>query len=144
MPFSQYHSFAIVFFSTMLLFPISLLLLSFSRPSLPRAPRTSLSLSLFVLALCLTLIIGNIVMNPIIAGYLAVYVLVMGLGMILLSKRSRAMKVLIEVSERVEWMRKRGWSGRIVVWMKSMKGGPVVLFVATDEVSLKLAPSRGS
>lgn len=119
----------------MLLFPISLLLLSFSRPSLPRSPRTSLSLSLLVLVLSLTLIIGNIVMSPIIAGYLAAYVLVMGLVMVLLSKRSRAMKVFVSVTERVEWMRRRGLRGRVVKWMKSMKGGPVVLFVATDEVS---------
>lgn len=119
----------------MLLFPVSLLLLSFSRPSLPRSPRTSLSLSLLVLALSLTLIIGNIVMSPIIAGYLAAYVLVMGLVMILLSKRSRAMKVLIHSTERVEWMKRWGLSQKVVEWMKSMKGGPVVLFVATDEVS---------
>lgn len=82
-------------------------------------------------------------MSPIIAGYLAAYVLVISLVMVLLSKRSRAMKVGIEVSERVEWMRRWGLSQRVVGWMKSMKGGPVVLFVATDEVSLSLRRAVG-
>ena len=125
----------------MFLFPVSLLLLTYARPSLPRSPRNSLSLPLFVLALSLTLIIGNIVLSPIIAGYLAAYVVVIGAIMVALAKRSRAMWVLWWVTDRVEWMGKRRWGDRVVKWMKSMRGGPIVLFVETDEVSSSAASS---
>lgn len=126
----------------MLLFPVSLLLLTYARPTLPRHPHASLSLTLFTLALALTLIIGNIVLSPIIAGYLAAYVVVMGGVMVALSKRSRAMKVVWWGVERVGWMRRCGVGERVVGWMKRMRGGPVVLFVRTDEVSLGSAVGK--
>ncbi|SCV73558.1 BQ2448_7484 [Microbotryum intermedium] len=127
--------FAIVFLSIMGLYPLASLLASYHRPYLPRTPRASLGLNLVALALTLTFVGGNFYISPGTNSIFFAYASVLTLGLVVLSKRSRGMKVVWWVVDQTRWMKKLGWDHRVVVWMKKLRTGPVLLFVATDEVN---------
>jgi hypothetical protein len=120
----------------MLLFPVASLLLSFYRPFLPRAPRTSFVLNIFALLLSLALIIGNVVLAPSTSGFFAIYAIVLFFAMWFVSKRSRCMKVVWWVVDEIGWMKRLGCGERVVKWLRRLRSGPVVVFVESDEVSL--------
>ena len=54
--------------AVMTLFPLSLVLLRFSRPRLPRASRCSLSCVVGAMLVVITISAGNIAIDPTIAG----------------------------------------------------------------------------
>ncbi|GAA5889213.1 hypothetical protein JCM5296_005836 [Sporobolomyces johnsonii] len=128
--------FAIVFLSVMLLYPLSLLLLTYNRPSLPRplSPRTSFLLPLFTLFLALALIGGVISVDPRSVGYFAAYLAGIALLVCGCARRGTVLRVVWWVAER-----KMGWSG-VAKWSvrmmeRSKKGKEIVLFVKSDEIN---------
>ncbi|SCZ95050.1 BZ3500_MvSof-1268-A1-R1_Chr11-3g03569 [Microbotryum saponariae] len=127
--------FAIVFLSIMALYPIASLLASYHRPYLPRTPRASLWLNLLALSLTLTFVGGNLYIAPGTNSIFFAYATVLILGLVVLSKRSRGMKVVWWVVDQTGWMKRWGWDRSVVGWMKRLRTGPVLLFVSTDEVS---------
>ncbi|SGZ01980.1 BQ5605_C033g11178 [Microbotryum silenes-dioicae] len=127
--------FAIVFLSIMALYPIASLLASYHRPYLPRKPRASLWLNLLALSLTLTFVGGNLYIAPGTNSIFFAYATVLILGLVVLSKRSRGMKVVWWVVDQTGWTKKWGWDKSVVRWMKRLRTGPVLLFVSTDEVN---------
>ena len=66
--------FTLVWLCVMALFPLSLLLLKFNRGRLPRARRTSIWIIFIAFGIALTIICGNIAIDPTTAGWV-VYIL---------------------------------------------------------------------
>lgn len=126
--------FAFTFLFTLLLFPISSLVLSYNRPRLARAPRPSLFIVVFTIALSITLIVGNSVLAPKTIGYFATYTIVLFAAFYALSVKSGAVKLLWWVLEHSS--RTGGLAKKAVGAMVALRGGPVIVFVETDEVSI--------
>jgi hypothetical protein len=64
----MYSRFSLVWLTVMALFPFSVCLLKFNRGRLPRESRASLALVFAALAIVVTIIGGNIAIDPSIAG----------------------------------------------------------------------------
>ncbi|KAK4054986.1 hypothetical protein OIO90_003327 [Microbotryomycetes sp. JL221] len=127
--------FAIVFLSIMLLFPVTCVLLSYNRPRLPRLSRTSLSLNFVVLALSLTLILGNIVVSPIIVAYLTAYTAVLTVVTLCVCRRSKVLEIVYWITEQSQWMRsKKQLQRKLAHWVKQTRTSVIVLFVDGDEI----------
>lgn len=117
----------------MAFYPLSLLVLHYNRPSLPRRSSSPFLLTLSTLFLSLTLIAGVIWTQPISVGYFAAYgvaILTMVLGC---AKKGRLVKVAWWICKHgLGWQR---GAERCVSWMgRGKKGREVVLFVKGDEV----------
>ncbi|KAL8293337.1 hypothetical protein RQP46_000038 [Phenoliferia psychrophenolica] len=125
--------FAFTFLFTLLLFPISSLILSYNRPHLARTPRPSLLLVFFTLALSVTLIVGNSVLAPKTIGYFATYSIVTLAGFWALSRKSSALKLVWWILDSGK--RTRRLAKKAAGVMVALRGGPVVIFVETDEIN---------
>lgn len=123
------------FLAVMATYPLASLLFSFYRPFVPRSRRSRMSLNFLALALAITFILGNLVLAPETNSYFFAYVVVIFGVMWILSKRSRMMKLLWWIVDSSTWARKWGWGDRVVGWMRCLRGGPVLIFTGTDEVS---------
>ena len=70
----MYCRFSVVWLAVMMLFPLSLVLLRFSRPRLPRLSRCSLSGVIGAILVAAAVFAGNIAIDPTIAGCVLYFV----------------------------------------------------------------------
>ncbi|BGP60629.1 hypothetical protein NBRC10512_007753 [Rhodotorula toruloides] len=127
--------FAIVFLAVMSFYPVSLLLLQYHRPTMPRlARRTPFLLTVSTLLLALALISGVISLNPTSVGYFAAYMCVLTLALWTAARWGRWLRVFRWVCEHgLGWRRGAEWCVRMMA--KAKEGKEVVLFVKGDEIN---------
>ena len=111
--------------------------MAYNRPRLERTPRPSLFLVVFTIALAITLIVGNSVLAPKTVGYFATYSIVIFAAFWALSRKSSAVKLVWWIFDHGK--RTRGLANKAENVMVSLRGGPVVVFVETDEVRTRVA-----
>ncbi|BGP01506.1 hypothetical protein NBRC10513v2_005148 [Rhodotorula toruloides] len=127
--------FAIVFLAVMSFYPVSLLLLQYHRPTLPRlARRTPFILTISTLILAFALIAGVISNDPTSVGYFAAYMCVLTLALWTAARWGRWLRVVWWVCEHgLGWERGADWCVRMMA--KAKEGKEVVLFVKGDEIN---------
>lgn len=135
------NSFALVFLSIMLFYPLSLLLLLYNRPTLLDSTRRS-SFLLIVATLLLDLVLlgGVVAHDPMSVAYLAAYGTVLTLLAWTAAWWGRGMRWVWWVAEHgLEWKNGARWCVRMI--RRARRGRDVVILVKGDEVRLRLALS---
>ncbi|KAG1787462.1 hypothetical protein EV424DRAFT_1466956 [Suillus variegatus] len=112
--------FAMVWLAVMALFPVSLLLLRFSRPRLPRASQCSLFVVAGAISVTVTVAAGNVAIDPTIAGWFALYLIIL--------------LVLFYTSQNKRQFTK-GWGDSLIRHMRKLRRQEVCLLVKTDEIN---------
>ncbi|KAG1719182.1 amino acid permease-domain-containing protein, partial [Suillus lakei] len=130
--------FTMVWLAVMALFPISLILLRFSRPRLPRASQCSLFAVAGALGVSVTVAAGNVAIDPTIAGWFALYLIIL-LVLFYLSQNKVTMLLWIYWAyDQLPWLHRlqltKGWGDGLIRRMRSLRRQEVCLLVKTDEV----------
>ncbi|KAI6126789.1 amino acid permease-domain-containing protein [Pisolithus sp. B1] len=113
--------FSVAWLAVMMLFPISLVLLRFSRPRLPRVSRCSFTVIIGATVVSAVVLAGNIGINPVIAGYLAILRWVYW--------------TYDQIPLLHEWKLIRGWGTGLISLMRRLKRQEVCILVNTDEIN---------
>ncbi|GAA5888603.1 hypothetical protein JCM6882_009016 [Rhodosporidiobolus microsporus] len=130
------NMFALVFLGVMALYPLSLLILLYNRPSLPRptAHPTPFLWTLLTLLLSLSLIAGVIWNKAVSVGYFAAYKVAIFGVVVACARRGRWGRVGWWVFEHgVRWEGGAAWFVRMM--RRAKEGQEVVLFVKGDEIN---------
>ncbi|KAH0831219.1 amino acid permease-domain-containing protein [Lanmaoa asiatica] len=131
--------FSLVWLAVMALFPVSLVLLRFSRPRLPRLSRCSLSSVIGAVLVAVTVFVGNIAIDPSIAGWFALYFLVLLLFFSITDNKVAILRWAYWVYDQVPLLHQvrptRDWGGALIRAMKKLKRQEVCLLVRTDEIN---------
>ncbi|GAA5998495.1 APC family permease [Rhodotorula paludigena] len=127
--------FAIVFLSIMALYPVSLLILSYNRPTLPRrARRTPFLLVLLTLVLSLALIAGVVSTDPASIGYAVAYTAAIAGALLAAARWGRWMRAAWWIAEHgLGWARGADWC--VEMMRRAKEGKEVVVFVKSDEIN---------
>ncbi|GAA5832315.1 hypothetical protein JCM11251_006406 [Rhodosporidiobolus azoricus] len=133
------NMFALVFLAVMALYPLSLLILSYNRPSLPHPSKrthrpTPFLWTFFTLLLSLALIAGVIWNQTVSVGFFAAYMLAIAAAVLGWAKRGNWLRVVWWACETG-----LGWRRGAEVCVRGIKrakvGKEVVLFVKGDEIN---------
>ncbi|KAG1737589.1 amino acid permease-domain-containing protein [Suillus paluster] len=131
--------FTMVWLSVMALFPVSLILLRFSRPRLPRGSQCSLLIVAGAVGVTITVAGGNIAIDPTIAGWFALYFSVL---LVLFSMSQNKVTILRWIYweyDQLPWLHRlhftKGWGDGLIRLMRSMRRQEVCLLVKTDEIN---------
>ncbi|GAA6032072.1 hypothetical protein JCM8097_007054 [Rhodosporidiobolus ruineniae] len=130
------NMFALVFLAVMTLYPLSLLLMRYNRPSLPpsSAPKTPFLLVLFTLCLSFALISGVIWNQPVSLGLFAAYKVALFVAVLACARKGTGLRYAWWVCQHgVGWTSGAEWCVRMM--KKSKEGKDVVLFVKSDEIN---------
>ncbi|KAH7915894.1 amino acid permease-domain-containing protein [Hygrophoropsis aurantiaca] len=131
--------FSVVWLAVMMLFPLSLVLLRFSRPRLPRSPHTSMSIVFASIVVAVTVIGGNIAIDPTIAGYFAAYFIAIMLFFSVSHNKTRVLRWLYWSYDQYpllhKWRLTRQWGERIIKLMTRLRLQPVCILVKGDEIN---------
>ncbi|EIW79641.1 AAAP amino acid permease [Coniophora puteana RWD-64-598 SS2] len=118
--------FSVVWLAVMALFPISLILLKFNRPRLPREPDTSIWHIFFSLSLAIAIIVGNILIKPVVIGYFAAYFVALVLFFAGTHNKSRVLKCVYWVYDQTPIMHPDRMWGRALGSRRHRRRDPQV------------------
>ncbi|KAK7040709.1 hypothetical protein VNI00_009615 [Paramarasmius palmivorus] len=131
--------FSLVWLAAMSLFPISLLLLKFNRGRLPRESNHPLTIILLALAITVTVVIGNIIIDPTTAGYFAIYFVAIVALFSLTQKKIRLLRWLYWVYDQYPSLHRqsisRSWGQKLIDVFTRSKRQPVCILAKSDEIN---------
>ncbi|EGO26780.1 hypothetical protein SERLADRAFT_447894 [Serpula lacrymans var. lacrymans S7.9] len=131
--------FSLVWLTVMTLFPLSLILLQFNRGRIPRSSKTSLALILTTFAVAITVIGGNIAIDPLIAGYSAAYFVAIISILLATQNKTRLLHWTYwaydqhPILHKSRWIRQ--WSNSLIKYMIHLRRQPVCILAKTDEIN---------
>ncbi|EKM52801.1 uncharacterized protein PHACADRAFT_212012 [Phanerochaete carnosa HHB-10118-sp] len=132
--------FSLVWLTVMALFPLSVLLLKFSRGRLTRTPRTPLFLAPLTLAVAAAIIGGNIAVDPSIVGYAAAYFLALAAAFQLTMKKVRVLHGLLWAYDQYRVLTRHAWTRtcgeNLAAAVSHLRKQPVCVLVKTDEINV--------
>ncbi|PWZ03009.1 hypothetical protein BCV70DRAFT_197245 [Testicularia cyperi] len=132
--------FSVSFLCVMTLFGISLSLLKFSRPSLPRSPVVGMGMVLTSMSIGITAMAGNFALSPVIIVQTLVYFLVLAGLLLVLAHRVDIARVMVWLVEHhrqtLSWRLLTGAEKRIIRWIRGERRSPVIYFTKTDDISV--------
>ena len=130
--------FSLVWLFVMSLFPVTLLILKFSRGRLRRDERATFGVIIVTIIVVILVAVGNIVATPRTAGYFTIYFIGIVTVFSLTQNKIRILRWAYWVYDQYPalhgWNATRSWDGRIIDWMARLKRQPVCILVKTDEV----------
>lgn len=131
--------FAMVWLAVMALFPVSLLLLRFSRPRLPRASQCSLFVVAGAISVTVTVAAGNVAIDPTIAGWFALYLIILLVLFYTSQNKVTILRWVYWAYDQLPWLHKRdftkGWGDGLIRHMRKLRRQEVCLLVKTDEIN---------
>ncbi|KAG2058114.1 hypothetical protein BDR06DRAFT_1018740 [Suillus hirtellus] len=131
--------FAMVWLAVMALFPVSLLLLRFSRPRLPRASQCSLFVVAGAISVTVTVAVGNVAIDPTIAGWFALYLIILLVLFYTSQNKVTILRWVYWAYDQLPWLHRRqftkGWGDGLIRHMKKLRRQEVCLLVKTDEIN---------
>ncbi len=132
--------FSVSFLCVMTLFGISLVLLQYARPSLPRSPKANLAMVLLGICIGIVAMAGNFALSPVIIVQTLVYFVAMAAVLVALARRVDLARVLVWLVEQ-----QRGSPlGRLplrlekhlISWIRRERRHPVIYFAKSDDISM--------
>ncbi|KAI5116511.1 hypothetical protein M0805_001866 [Coniferiporia weirii] len=130
--------FALTWLSVMALFPVSLLLLRFSRGRIPHTHRASLPLIFFTLAFTTVVFAGNIAIDPTIIGYFSAYAITILVLFFITNKKSRIIRWTYWLYDQTPSLHRWSWVHRrsdyLVKTLRRLRRQPVCVLAKTDEI----------
>ncbi|KAG2134799.1 amino acid permease-domain-containing protein [Suillus clintonianus] len=131
--------FTMVWLAVMALFPISLILLRFSRPRLPRASQCSLFVVAGAIGVTVTVVGGNVAIDPTIAGWFALYLTILLILFYLSQNKVTMLRWIYWAYDQLPWLHRlrltKGWGDGLIRCMRSLRRQEVCLLVKTDEIN---------
>ncbi|KAI6015111.1 amino acid permease-domain-containing protein [Pisolithus orientalis] len=131
--------FSVTWLAVMMLFPISLILLRFSRPRLPRASQCSLTVIIGAIVVSTVVLAGNIGINPAIAGWFSLYFSILVIAFSVANNKVTILRWMYWTYDQLpllhEWKLIRGWGTYLISLMRRLKRQQVCIFVNTDEIN---------
>jgi len=129
----------LVWLFVMLLFPLSLLLLKFNRGRLPRAPQTSLWVIFCAFGITLTIIGGNIAIDPTTASYFAAYFFAVAIVFTATQNKARILRWVYWTYDQNpvlhRWRLTRKWDNNLVKTIQRLRKQPVCILTKTDQIN---------
>ncbi|SOV03108.1 uncharacterized protein UDID_20054 [Ustilago sp. UG-2017a] len=132
--------FSVSFLCVMTLFGVSLVLLKYARPSLPRSPIANLATVLLGICIGLVAMAGNFALSPVIIVQTLIYFVAVAVVLVALARRVDIARVLVWLVEQ-----QRGPSlGRLplrlekqlISWIRRERRHPVIYFAKSDDISV--------
>lgn len=131
--------FTMVWLAVMALFPISLILLRFSRPRLPRASQCSLFFVAGAIGVTITVAAGNVAIDPTIAGWFALYLIILLVLFYMSQNKVILLRWMYWAYDQLPWLHRlrltKGWGDGLIRRMRSLRMQEVCLLVKTDEIN---------
>ncbi|KAF8843445.1 hypothetical protein BDN67DRAFT_945384 [Paxillus ammoniavirescens] len=131
--------FSVVWLAVMSLFPLSLALLRFSRPRLPRLSKCSFSSVIGAVAVAAAVFGGNIAVDPTIAGWFALYFLALVAFFSITSNKVGILRWVYWAYDQLPLLHRlrltRNWGKALIDAMRTLKKQEVCLLVGTDEIN---------
>ncbi|SPO20620.1 uncharacterized protein UTRI_00096 [Ustilago trichophora] len=132
--------FSVSFLCVMTLFGISLVLLKYARPWLPRSPITSLMMVLLGIGIGVTAMAGNFALSPVIIVQTLVYFVAMAVALVALTRRVDLARILVWLVEQ----QRSSALGRLplklekqlIGWIRRERRHPVIYFAKSDDISV--------
>ncbi|KAI6020058.1 amino acid permease-domain-containing protein [Pisolithus microcarpus] len=131
--------FSVAWLAVMMLFPVSLVLLRFSRPRLPRVSRCSFTVIIGATLVSAVVLAGNVGINPVIAGWFALYFSILVISFSVANNKVAILRWVYWTYDQVpllhEWKLIRGWGTGLITLMRRLKRQEVCILVNTDEIN---------
>jgi hypothetical protein len=131
--------FTMVWLAVMALFPISLILLRFSRPRLPRASQCSLFVVAGAIGVTVTIAAGNVTIDPIIAGWFSLYLIILLVLFYVSQNKVTMLRWIYWAYDQLPWLHRlqltKGWGDGLIRRMRSLRRREVCLLVKSDEIN---------
>lgn len=131
--------FTMVWLAVMALFPISLILLRFSRPRLPRASQCSLFVVAGAIGVTVTIAAGNVAIDPIIAGWFSLYLIILLVLFYVSQNKVTMLRWIYWAYDQLPWLHRlqltKGWGDGLIRRMRSLRRREVCLLVKSDEIN---------
>lgn len=131
--------FSVAWLAVMMLFPVSLVLLRFSRPRLPRVSRCSFTVIIGATLVSAVVLAGNVGINPVIAGWFALYFSILVISFSVANNKVAILRWVYWTYDQVpllhEWKLIRGWGTGLIILMRRLKRQEVCILVNTDEIN---------
>lgn len=131
--------FSAAWLAVMMLFPISLVLLRFSRPRLPRVSRCSFTVIIGATVVSAVVLAGNIGINPVIAGWFSLYSSILIISFSVANNKVAILRWVYWTYDQIpllhEWKLIRGWGTGLISLMRRLKRQEVCILVNTDEIN---------
>ncbi|KAF8128644.1 amino acid permease-domain-containing protein [Boletus edulis] len=131
--------FSVAWLSVMTLFPLSLILLRFSRPRLPRPSRCSLSCVVGTCLVAGAVFAGSIAIDPTIAGWFALYFFGLLVFFSITDNKVAILRWVYWMYDQVPILHQlrptQNWGSKLTHAMKRLKRQEVCLLVRTDEIN---------
>ncbi|KAI6002150.1 amino acid permease-domain-containing protein [Pisolithus albus] len=131
--------FSVAWLAVMMLFPVSLVLLRFSRPRLPRVSRCSFTAIIGATLVSAVVLSGSVGINPVIVGWFALYFSVLVISFSVANNKVAILRWVYWTYDQVpllhEWKLIRGWGTGLISLMRRLKRQEVCILVNTDEIN---------
>ncbi|KIK96888.1 hypothetical protein PAXRUDRAFT_768751 [Paxillus rubicundulus Ve08.2h10] len=131
--------FSVVWLAVMTLFPLSLALLRFSRPRLPRLSKCSSSSVIGAVVVAAVVFGGNIVIDPTIAGWFALYFLALVALFYITTHKVGILRWVYWAYDQLPLLHRlrftQNWGKALINAMRTLRRQEVCLLVGTDEIS---------
>uniref|UniRef100_V5EGM9 AAAP amino acid permease n=2 Tax=Kalmanozyma brasiliensis (strain GHG001) TaxID=1365824 RepID=V5EGM9_KALBG len=132
--------FSVSFLCVMTLFGISLVLLKYARPSLPRNPIANLTTVLLGIGIGITAMAGNFALSPVIIVQTLVYFVALAAVLIALARRVDLARILVWLVEQ----QRSSVFGRLplklekqlIGWIRRERNHPVIYFAKSDDIAV--------
>ncbi|KAJ9477109.1 AAAP amino acid permease [Pseudozyma hubeiensis] len=132
--------FSVSFLCVMTLFGVSLVLLKYARPSLPRSPIAHLSIVLLGIGTGITAMAGNFALSPVIIVQTLVYFVALAAVLMALAQRVDLARIMVWLVEHQRSSRLGRLSSRLekrlIGWIRSERNHPVIYFTKSDDISV--------
>ncbi|CAG8785663.1 9712_t:CDS:2, partial [Dentiscutata erythropus] len=128
--------FAVSFLSVLCMFAVGNILLKFKRGRLYRPIHVSTGTAVFGFACILAGLIGNIIYDPTIAGYFAIYFGILFTIMMIMLNRVWLLKTIFFYLDKTVTLHKYKLDKVLIRSIKKLKQQPVVFFTKTDELHI--------
>ncbi|KAI6026044.1 amino acid permease-domain-containing protein [Pisolithus marmoratus] len=131
--------FSVAWLAVMMLFPVSLFLLRFSRPRLPRVSQCSLTIITGAVVVSVVVLAGNVSINPAIAGWFSLYFSILIISFSIANNKVAILRWVYWTYDQLpllhEWKLIRGWGTGLITLMRRLKRQEVCILVNTDEIN---------
>lgn len=132
--------FSVSFLCVMTLFGVSLVLLKYARPLLPRSPIASLTTVLLGIGIGITAMAGNFALSPVIIVQTLVYFVAMAVMLIALARRVDLARVALWLVEHQRFssfgLVSSKLEKQLIGWIRSERSHPVIYFTKSDDISV--------
>lgn len=130
--------FAVAFLGSLSTFAVANIMIKYKRGRLPRVNKVSLLTALFVFGVLVSSLIGNIIIDPMIAEYFVIYFAVVLVVVLAMLKRCWLLKLCYWLVDQMNAIRMfSSLSDKIEAFLreriKKIRTNPIVFFLKTDE-----------